>query len=64
MQSHNNLSLTISLSVYKWNHDPMYNDSGSISDDNIEHVYIEKFEDFEENMEDYLSKHGRKFLML
>jgi hypothetical protein len=48
--------------VYKSNHDHSYNES--LSADGIKHVYIEKFETFENR--DYLNKflmdHGRTLL--
>jgi hypothetical protein len=54
-----------SFLVYKWNHDPTYNQELS-QDDSIEHVYVEKFEKFEDDqyLQEFLDTHGRMFLSM
>ena len=44
--------------VYKYNHDHKYNEE--LVDDGIEHVYCEKFEEVERNIEKIMKEHGRK----
>jgi hypothetical protein len=46
--------------VYKWNHDRVYNKN--LPEDNITHVYIEKFRDFEDVqlLKEFIHSHGRK----
>lgn len=45
--------------VYKWNHDKKYNDS--LSEDSIEHVYVDRFEQFEDDnyFHEFLARYGR-----
>jgi C-5 cytosine-specific DNA methylase len=47
--------------VYRWNHDNSYN--ASLPNDNVEHVFIEKFEQFEDEnfLKCFLSRHGRTY---
>lgn len=65
----------VAREVYKANHDYKYtcqlveeNDSGEkrkvygdIEDDGIDHVYYERFEDIENDINSILNTHGRKF---
>jgi hypothetical protein len=48
----------IATHVYRWNHDPSYNTS--LQEDGIEHVYILKWENFEDEWESLCETHGRK----
>jgi hypothetical protein len=51
--------------VYRWNHDKSYKgdlpDGIKLPDDGIEHVYFDRFEDLQKNLEKIIEEHGRKF---
>ena len=48
----------VATHVYRWNHDRIYNPD--LPEDGIEHVFVEKWEDFEKNWESLCEEHGRK----
>jgi hypothetical protein len=56
----------IATHVYRYNHDPAYNDILSDQGGNVEHVYVRKFEEFEKDVEEQtvLEKYGRKSPLL
>jgi site-specific DNA-cytosine methylase len=49
----------VATHVYRCMHDSSYNEL--VLDDGISHVYFEKFEDFESNLDTILSEHERKY---
>lgn len=49
----------VATHVYRWNHDHTYNTE--LPDDDIQHVFVEKWEDFDRDWESFCDKHGRKF---
>jgi hypothetical protein len=49
----------VATHVYRWNHDPTYN--LDLPEDDIEHVFVEKWEQFEDNWRALCDEHGRKY---
>jgi site-specific DNA-cytosine methylase len=49
----------VATHVYRCMHDSTYN--ALVQDDGISHVYYEKFEEFESNLDTILSEQGRKY---
>jgi hypothetical protein len=48
----------VATHVYRWNHDPTYN--LELPEDDIQHVFVEKWEQFEDNWISLWDEHGRK----
>ena len=48
----------IATHVYRHNHDHAYNEA--LPQDGIEHVFVEKFEELDNDLERILEEHGRK----
>ena len=49
------------MHVNQHNHDSNYNQN--LEDDDIEHIYIKKFEDIQNNLDQFMEDHARKCLM-
>lgn len=47
----------VATHVYRWNHDPSYNNL-DLPDDDIDHVFVDEWETFEAGWETYCKDHG------
>ena len=48
----------VARKVYKFNHDPSFNPN--LPGDGVDYVYINSFDDLDQDIESFMNKYGRK----